>query len=70
MDMLRKGGKGLEEKQSLYDELKCEWDMHSAGEIAMCCADFNGHVGRHIYGFDGVHGGFGVCLRNLKGRIH
>ena len=30
--------------------------------------DFNGHVGRHIDGFDVVHGGYGVGQRNLEGR--
>ena len=24
----------------------------------MCLGDFNGHVGRHIDDFDGVHGGY------------
>ena len=43
-------------KNSLfYDELKCEWDMHSADDLVMCLGDFNVHVGRHIDGFDGVH---------------
>ena len=35
----------------------------------MCLDDFNGHVGRHIDGFDGVHGGHGVVQRNLEGRM-
>ena len=35
----------------------------------MCLGDFNGHVGRHIDGFDGVHGILGVGQRNLEGRI-
>ena len=30
--------------------------MHSAGDLVMCWGDFNGHVGRHIDGSDGVHG--------------
>ena len=29
-------GRSLEEKQSLYDKLKCEWDMHSADDLVMC----------------------------------
>ena len=29
-------GRGLEEKQSFYDGLKCEWDMHSADDLVMC----------------------------------
>ena len=53
-------GRSLEEKQPFYDELKSEWVMHSAGDLALCLNDFNGHVGRHIDGFHGVHGGYGV----------
>ena len=30
------GGKSLEKKQSFYDELKCEWDMHSVDDSVMC----------------------------------
>ena len=29
----------------------------------------NGHVGRHIDGFDGVPGGIGIGQRNLEGRL-
>ena len=50
----------MEEKQSFYDDLKCEWDMHSTDDLVMCLGDLNGHVGRHIDGFDRVHGGYGV----------
>ena len=35
----------------------------------MCLGDFNRHVCRHIYGFDGVHGGHGVGQKNLGGRM-
>ena len=59
MGMLHK----VEEKQSCYDEVKGEWDMHSAGDLVMCLGDFNGHVGRHVNGFDGVHGGCNVGQR-------
>ena len=47
------GGRRLKEKQTFYDELKGEWDMHSAGDLVMCLGDFSEHVGRHIDGFDG-----------------
>ena len=50
-------GRSLEEKQSFYDELKCEWDMHSSDDLVMRLGDINGHIGRHIDRFDGVHGG-------------
>ena len=29
-------GRSSKEKQSYNDELKCEWDMHSAGDLVMC----------------------------------
>ena len=57
----------MEEKQSFYDELKGEWDMHIADDLVMCLGDFNGYMGRHIGGFDGVHGWHGVGQRNLEG---
>ena len=30
----------MEEKQSFYDELKDEWDMHSADDLVVCLGDF------------------------------
>ena len=59
----------MEEKHSFYEELRCVCIMHSADDQVMCLGDFNGHVGRHIDSFDGVHGGYGVGLRNLEGRM-
>ena len=43
--------------------------MHSADDLVMLLDDFNRHVGRHIDGFDGMHGGYGVGQRNLEGRM-
>ena len=37
--------------------------------IWLCMDDFYGHIGRHIDGFDGVHGGYGVGQKNLEGRM-
>ena len=47
----------MEEKQSFYDELKGEWDMHSVDYLVICLGDLSGHMGRNIDEFDGVHGG-------------
>ena len=52
-------------RKPFYDVLKGEWDMHSADDLVMCLGDFNGHVGRHIDGFDVMHGGYGVGQWNL-----
>ena len=57
-------GRSLEEKHTFYDELKCEWDMHSADDLVMCLGVFNGHVGWNIDGFAEVHGGYGEGKRN------
>ena len=43
--------------------------IHSADDLVMCLGDFNGHVGKHIDGFDGVHGGYGVGQSNLEGKM-
>ena len=43
--------------------------MGYADDLVMCLGDFNGHIGRVIYGFVGVHGGYGVGQRNLEGRM-
>ena len=60
-------GLSLEEKLCFFDELKGEWDTHGADDLVMCFGDFNGHIGRHIDGFDEVHWLYGVGQRNLDG---
>ena len=45
-------------------------DINSAGDLVMCLDDFNGHVGGHIDGFDGVHGGYGVGRGIWKEECH
>ena len=69
MYMLHKVEEAMRKKKSLYYELKCEWEMHSADHLVKCLGDFNGYVGRHIDGVDGVHEGHGVGQRNLEGRM-
>ena len=48
------------QKSIFYDELKCEWDMHSADDLVICLGNFNGNIGGHIDGFDVIHGGYGI----------
>ena len=38
------------------------------GEMVFCQGNFNGHVGRRIDGFQGVHGGYGSGKRNVQER--
>ena len=30
--------------------------MHTADDLGSCLGDLNGHIGRHIEGFDGGYG--------------
>ena len=61
-------GRTSTEKECFYVEMASEWDVHSADELVLCLGDFNGHVGKWIDGFEGVHGGNGIGERNLEGR--
>ena len=33
-----------------------EWDLRNPSKVVLSMGDFNGHVGRRIDGFEGVHG--------------
>ena len=61
-------GRPDSEKVCFYDEMASEWDLGSSGEIIFSLGDFNGHVGKFVEGFEGVHGGNGIGKRNAEGR--
>ena len=56
------------EKDQFYNDMASEWDLQNPGEVVLGLGDFNGHVGRLIDGFEGVHGGYGFGKRNVEGR--
>ena len=44
--------------------------MPNADELVLGLGDFNGHVGKCVEGFEGMHGGFGIGkIRILLGRM-
>ena len=57
------------EKEHFYDDLRSEWDLHRMGELVLGMGDFNGHVGKWIEGYEGMHGGNGIWERNVEGKI-
>lgn len=61
-------GKSEIEKENFYVELESEWDLKGKNEVVFVLGDFNGHVGKESEGFDGVHGGNGIGIRNVEGR--
>ena len=54
----------MKENQSFYNELKDKWDMHSEGDLVISLGDLDGHIGRHIDRFIGVHGGYSIGQRD------
>jgi len=62
-------GRTIEEKHNFYDELVSEWGLCSPGQMVLGLGDFNGHVGKHIDGFENVHGRNGIGDRNAIGRM-
>ena len=43
--------------------------MQNPGEGVLGLGDFNGHVGRRIDGFGGVHGRYGIGEKNVEGLL-
>ena len=62
-------GRTCAEKERFYGDLGSEWDLHSVGELVLGMGDFNGHVGKWIEGYEGMHGGNGIGERNVEGKM-
>ena len=63
-----KVGKSDSKKDQFYNDTASKWDLQNLGEVVLSMGDFNGHVGRRIDGFEGVHGGYGIGEGNVEGR--
>jgi len=49
----------------LYNEFAAsERDLRNPGEMVLELGNFNGHVRKHVDGFENVHGGNGIGKRN------
>ena len=62
-------GRSMSEKEKFYKEMARRCEVENANEVLICLGDFNGHIGKEVDGFEGVHGGFGIGKRNLEGRL-
>ena len=65
----RQSGRTGADKERFYDDLRSEWDLHNMGDLVLGMGDFNGHVGKRIEGYEGVHGGNGIGERNVEGKM-
>ena len=43
--------------------------LANANEMVLGLGDFNDHVGKCAEGFEGIHGGYVIGKRNVKGRM-
>ena len=62
-------GRSMSKKEKFYEEMARGCKVENANEVLICLGDFNGHIGKKVDGFEGVHGGFGIGKRNLEGRL-
>ena len=62
-------GRSMSEKEKFYEEMARGCEVGNANEVLICIRDFNGHIGKEVDGFEGVHGGFGIGKINLEGRL-
>ena len=59
----------LEDERKINIIIACrEWDLQNPSEVVFGKVDINGHVGRQVDIFEGVHGAYGIGKRNVKGR--
>ena len=50
----------MEEKEIFCEDLSREWTTHHMNGLIIRMGDFNGHVGKDIDGFQGVHRVFSI----------
>ena len=62
-------GRSMSQKEKFYEEMVRGCEVENASKVLICLGDFNGHIGKEVEGFEGVHGGFGIGKRNLDGRL-
>ena len=56
-------------EERFYQEMAREWSVANENELVLGLGDFNGHVGKCVEGFEGIHGGYGIGKRNAEGRM-
>jgi len=62
-------GRSMEEKEEFFISLGTVLSAISDGEHLVVCGDMNGHVGKEVNGFEGVHGGYSFGSRNVEGEM-
>ena len=56
-------------KRSFSEEMARGCKVENENEVLICLEGFNGHIGKEVDGFEGVHRSFGIRKRNVEGRL-
>ena len=62
-------GRSMNVKEEFFINLGAVLSTIKEGERLVVCGDLNGHVGKEVDGFEGVHGGYGFGNRNVEGEM-
>ena len=61
-------GKPDPEKERFYEEMAREWSVANENELMLGLGDFNGHVGKCVEGFEGIHAVMGTINLSVPKR--
>ena len=59
----------MREKEKFYEKMVRGCEVGNENEVLICLGNFNGHIGKKVDEFEGVHGGFGIGKKNVEGRL-
>ena len=62
-------GRLMSEREKFYEEMARGCEVENENEVLICLGDFNVHIDKEVDGFEGVHGGFGIGIRNVDGGL-
>ena len=52
-------GSPMSEKERFYEMVKAP-EVENENEVLIFSREFNGHIGKKVFWFEGNHGGFGI----------
>ena len=55
--------------ERMFYEMSKVCEMENENEVLIFLRDFNGHIGKKVDGFEGLHGGFEIGKRNMEERL-
>ena len=56
-------------KKKFCDKKAKEGEVENKNKVLICLRNFNGHIGKEVDKFEGVHEGFEIGKKNVEGRL-